>query len=108
MPITPPQLTDEQRKQALKTAAEARKERAQFKEHLATGTLSPADGLARALENPVLSKMRVIEFLCALPKVGTNRAKVVIEDQIQCSASRRLRGLGTRQVSAMRAYCETR
>lgn len=108
MQISPPPLTEDQRKEALKTAAEARRERAMFKEELAAGTVSPADGLDRALSNQVLSKMKVVEFLRALPKVGTARAQTVIEDYVQCSADRRLRGLGPRQVEAMRAFCASR
>lgn len=108
MQISPPTLTDDQRKDALRRAAEVRKERAKFKEDLAKGIISPAEGLNRALENRVLSKLHVKEFLCALPQVGESRARTVIEDQIQCSADRRLRGLGPRQVDAMRAFCERR
>lgn len=108
MQISPPSLTKDQRKEALKAAAAARRERAMFKEELAAGTVSPVDGLDRALSNQVLSKMKVVEFLRALPKVGAARAQTVIEDCVQCSADRRLRGLGSRQVEAMRTFCASR
>ena len=108
MHVSPPTLTEDQRKEALRTAAEARRERAKFKEDLAAGTLSPTDGLNQALSNQVLSKMKVAEFLRALPKIGTARAQTIIEDYVQCSADRRLRGLGPRQVEAMRAFCASR
>ena len=94
MPLPPP-LTEEQRKQALLKAAEARRKRAELKESLKTGRIS----LREILEQPtndVIGKMKVQTVLESLPGVGRVRAHKIME-RLQIKDSRRVRGLGDKQ-----------
>jgi len=91
-----PQLTDEQRRAALEKAAEARRVRAEIKEHLKMGTLSQSEFLDRSDNDRILAKMKVLAVLEALPKLGKVKARRTM-DEVGISASRRLRGLGSQQ-----------
>lgn len=97
MPL--PELTEEQRRQALEKAAEARKARAEIKGQLKSGNLSLADILARSSEDTV-GKMKVSAVLESLPGVGKVRATKIME-RLDISASRRIRGLGAKQREAL-------
>jgi len=91
-----PTLTPEQREQALKKAAEARKKRAEVKGELKSGKRTLADLLRRADNNDTLGKMKVSTVLESLPGVGKVRAQKIMEE-LDISATRRLRGLGSKQ-----------
>jgi hypothetical protein len=93
MPL--PILTDEQRKQALEKAAEARKKRAELKGQLKSGKLTLTDVLSRQGDDTV-GKMKVSSVLESLPGVGKVRARKIME-KLDISASRRVRGLGAKQ-----------
>ena len=93
MPL--PVLTDEQRKQALEKAAEARRKRAELKGQLKSGKLSLTDVLSRQGDDTV-GKMKVSAVLEALPGVGKVRARKIME-RLDISASRRVKGLGAKQ-----------
>ncbi len=99
MPL--PVLTDEQRKQALEKAAEARKKRAELKGQLKAGKLTLTDMLARQGDDTV-GKMKVSTVLESLPGVGKVRAAKIME-KLDISASRRVRGLGAKQREALLA-----
>jgi hypothetical protein len=99
MPL--PTLTDEQRRQALEKAAEARKKRAALKGELKSGTRSLADVLATTNDDTV-GKMKVSAVLESLPGVGKVRATKIME-KLDISASRRVRGLGAKQREALLA-----
>jgi hypothetical protein len=99
MPL--PQLTEEQRRDALAKAAEARKRRAQVKAQLKNGSLGLSDCLVRADADGILGKMKVSAMLEALPGVGKVRAQKVMEE-LNISPSRRLRGLGDKQKQSLR------
>src|SRR3990172_1962483 len=90
MPL--PVLTEEQRKQALEKAAEARKKRAELKGQLKSGKITLKDMLSRQGDDTV-GKMKVSNVLESLPGVGKVRARKIIE-RLDISASRRGRGLG--------------
>jgi len=92
MPL--PVLTDEQRKQALEKAAEARRKRAEIKGQLKSGKLTLTDVLARG--DDTVGKMKVSTVLESLPGVGKVRARKIME-KLDISASRRVRGLGAKQ-----------
>lgn len=94
MPLPPP-LSDEQRRQALEKAAEARRKRAELKEQLKSGRTSLKELLDRS-DDDIVGKMKVITVLEAMPGVGEKRRKVLME-KLQISASRRIRGLGQKQ-----------
>jgi excinuclease UvrABC nuclease subunit len=97
MPL--PTLTDEQRRQALAKAAEARKARAELKAQLKAERLSLRDILARQADD-VVGKMKVSSVLEALPGVGKVRARKIME-RLDISISRRVRGLGAKQRDAL-------
>jgi len=93
MPL--PTLTEEQRKQALAKAAEARKKRAELKAELKSGKRTLKDVLSRQGDDTV-GKMKVSAVLESLPGVGKVRARKLMEE-LDISASRRIRGLGAKQ-----------
>jgi transposase len=99
-----PPLSDEQRAEALKKAAEARRERAAVKARLkeATGRRGQAvqDVLKESETNEVVGKLKVSALLEALPGVGKVKAAQIMEE-IGISPSRRLRGLGTHQAQKL-------
>ena len=91
-----PQLTDEQRKEALAKAAEARKARAELKR----GDISLKEVLAKASSDEIIGKTKVSALLESLPKVGKVKAKEIM-DELEIAQTRRLRGLGDRQRRAL-------
>jgi len=99
MPL--PTLSDEQRKQALVKAAEARKKRAALKGELKAGKLTLKDVLSRQGDDTV-GKMRVSTVLESLPGVGKVRAGKIMGN-LNISVSRRIRGLGAKQRDALLA-----
>src|SRR5919201_4290979 len=99
MPL--PSLTPEQRQQALEKAAEARRKRAELKSQLKSGNTSLATVLGRDGDETV-GKMKVSSVLESLPGVGKVRARKIME-KLDISASRRVRGLGSKQKDALLA-----
>lgn len=97
MPL--PTLTDEQRKEALVKAAEARKARAEYKAKLKAEEMTLSDVLAQQGDG-VIGKMKVSAVLESLPGVGKVRARKIME-RLEISASRRVRGLGAKQKDAL-------
>ena len=59
-----PQMTDEQRAEALKKAAATRAKRAEYKENIKAGKLS-AKKAFEEIDDPALGKMRVKQFIAA-------------------------------------------
>ncbi|MFB9730463.1 MULTISPECIES: integration host factor, actinobacterial type [Ornithinimicrobium] len=98
MPL--PQLTPEQRADALAKAAEARRERAAVKNRLKNAQGSLKDVISEGKENDVVGKMKVSALLESLPGVGRVRARQVMEE-IGISESRRVRGLGANQIAQL-------
>jgi hypothetical protein len=99
MPL--PTLTPEQRQQALEKAAEARRKRAELKAQPKSGNLSLATVLAKDSDDTV-GKMKVSSVLESMPGVGKVRARKIME-KLDISASRRVRGLGSKQKDALLA-----
>lgn len=95
-----PQLTPEQRAQALEKAAAARKERAAVKNRLKNAQGSLRDVIEDGRSNDVIGKMKVSALLESMPGVGRVRARQVMEE-IGISESRRVRGLGANQVAQL-------
>jgi len=93
MPL--PTLTEEQRKEALAKAAEARRQRAELKAQLKAEKVTLRDVLAKQGDD-VVGKMKVSAVLESLPGVGKVRARKIMEE-LEISASRRVRGLGAKQ-----------
>ena len=94
---TPPQLTPEQRANALAKAAEARSARAELKNQLKIGSVSLAEALAST--DSTVGKLKVVSLLESLPGVGKVKARKIIED-IGIADNRRVQGLGTQQKQA--------
>ncbi|CAB0800300.1 integration host factor [Corynebacterium diphtheriae] len=95
-----PKLTDEQRKEALAKAAEARKARAELKEQLKRSDITLKEVLDKASSDEIIGKTKVSALLEALPKVGKVKAKEIMEE-LEIAQTRRLRGLGDRQRRAL-------
>jgi hypothetical protein len=98
-----PQLTPEARQAALEKAAQARRERAEVKNRLKHSGVSLSEIVAVGRDsNEVIGKMKVMDLLCAMPGVGKVRAKQIM-DKIGIADTRRVRGLGDKQVAALKA-----
>ena len=95
-----PSLTPEQRAAALEKAAAARKARAELKVRLKSSGTRLDDVLADGDHDEVIGKMKVVAVLEAMPGVGKVRAQKIME-RLEISPSRRVRGLGTKQRSAL-------
>jgi hypothetical protein len=95
-----PPLTPEQRQAALDKAAASRRERAEVKNRLKNSGASISEVLHEGQANEVIGKMRVVDLLCSMPGVGKVRARQLME-RIGIAESRRVRGLGTKQVAAL-------
>ena len=89
-----PQLTDEQRKEALEKAAQARHERAELRENIKSGKVTLEEVLNS--DDPIASRMKVSALIESLPGYGKAKANKIMED-LGISPSRRVKGLGARQ-----------
>ncbi len=95
-----PPLTPEQRQAALDKAAASRRERAEVKNRLKNSGGSIVDVLREGQANDVIGKMRVVDLLQSMPGVGKVRARRMM-DRLSIAESRRVRGLGTKQLAAL-------
>jgi hypothetical protein len=95
-----PPLTPEQRQAALDKAAASRRERAEVKNRLKHAGATLAEVIHEGQSNEVVGKMRVSELLQSIPGIGKVRAEQVM-DRLNISRTRRVRGLGVNQVSAL-------
>ena len=97
----PPQLTPEQRQQALLKAASSRKRRAEVKIKIKNGEFSVDTILDIAKTEEAVAKMRVKELLESLSGVGKVRAQSLME-RLNISPTRRIQGLGRLQLKQLR------
>lgn len=95
-----PELTPEQRAAALAKAAEARRARAEVKNRLKHSQGELSEVIEQGQNDEVIGKMKVSALLESLPGVGRVRAKQTMEE-IGISESRRVRGLGAKQIAAL-------
>lgn len=95
-----PPLTPEERSAALQRAAEARRERAAVKARLKTNGDSIEQVIASGKDNDAIGKMRVSALLESMPGIGRVRARQIM-DEVGIAQSRRVRGLGQHQTSAL-------
>lgn len=95
-----PILTPEQRQAALAKAAQARQLRAEVKSRLKHSGATLAEVITESRVNEIIAKLRVIDLLQSMPGVGKVRAKEIMS-RIGIADSRRLRGLGANQISAL-------
>lgn len=96
-----PELTDGQRLAALDKAMEARRARHSIKVALKAGTLDPV----RAIGMEGARRMKVRDFLRALPGVGKAKADRAMY-RLEIAPSRRIGGLGRRQVKRLIDWIE--
>ena len=89
-----PQLSDEQRKQALEKAAAARHARAELRSNIKSGRVTLEEVLDS--DDPIANRMKVSALIESLPGYGQAKAAKVM-DQLGISATRRVKGLGARQ-----------
>lgn len=97
-----PSLTPEQRQAALEKAAASRRERAEVKNQLKDAQVTITEVIAQGQANEVVGKMRVVDLLQSMPGVGKVKAKAIME-RLAIAESRRVRGLGVKQVAALEA-----
>lgn len=95
-----PELTPEQRQAALEKAAASRRERAEVKNRLKNSGASIMEVIREGQENDVIGKMRVVDLLQSMPGVGKVKAKAIME-RLAIADSRRVRGLGVKQIAAL-------
>jgi hypothetical protein len=93
-------LTPEERAAALAKAAAARKVRAELRDRLKHGEASLLDVFELGQRDEAIGKMRVSAVLESMPGVGKVRAQRLME-KLSISMSRRVRGLGMHQRSAL-------
>lgn len=96
-----PPLTPEQRQAALEKAAASRRTRAEVKNRLRHSGTSVLEVVREAETNEAIAKMRVIDLIQSVPGLGKVRAKQMME-QLGIAESRRVRGLGPKQIEAIR------
>ena len=97
--LPPPKLSAEQRAHASAAGVLARRERSYVKEQISQGSLNIFDAINDPRE--AIQRMRVLELLTAVPGIGAKRAELLME-RIGISPSRRIAGLGDKQLQALR------
>jgi hypothetical protein len=95
-----PETTEEQRTAALARAAQARRIRAEIKELLKTGSLSLAEVLDKAADDPLVAGTRVQAIIVSMPGMGKIATKRLMEE-IGIAENRTLKGLGSNQRAAL-------
>lgn len=98
--MQPPQLSEDQRAQALARAAEARRVRAEVKELLKTGSITFTELLEKAEADDLIGGLKVESVLASMPGTGKVKAKRMMEAH-GIADNRRLRGLGDKQRAAL-------
>ena len=90
-----PNLSDAERRAALKKAAEARQARAELKRKLKSGKVTLKELLNKS-DDPIVGRMKVGNLLESLPGVGKARATKKM-NELDISPTRRVQGLGANQ-----------
>lgn len=98
MPV--PSLSPQQRAQALARASEARRERADIRQRLKQQRVGLAEVLDSGRTNPVVARMRVSTVVESIPGIGPATAGRIMQE-LGIAASRRIRGLGPHQRTAL-------
>lgn len=94
-----PVLSAEEKQKALQKAQQMRSERAAIREQLKSGKITLKDVLSKT-DDEVVQKMRVAYLLQSLPQVGKVTSQKIM-NEIGIHESRRVQGLGKRQINAL-------
>ena len=94
-----PKLSADERAKALEKAKAARAKRAQIRDDLKSGKLSVKQVLDMRGDD-VVGRMKVSTLIETLPGYGKAKAEKIM-GELKIAESRRLRGLGERQLSAL-------
>lgn len=94
-----PKLSADERAKALEKAKAARAKRAQIRDDLKSGKLSVKQVLDMRGDD-VVGRMKVSTFIETLPGYGKAKAEKIM-GELKIAESRRQRGLGERQLSAL-------
>jgi guanylate kinase len=97
--MLPPRLSRRSRRKAGLKAVIARQERARVKEQVALGEIYFFDLFKD--ERKAISRMKLIDLLQSVPGIGQSRADVIME-RTGISPSRRIGGVGHRQLDLLR------
>lgn len=95
-----PQLSDEQLQSARSAATAARRARAELKDRVRRGEITLSRAIELAMPDESLSRIKVVDLLRALPRVGVTRSREIMES-LEIAANRRIRGLGRHQISKL-------
>jgi hypothetical protein len=98
-----PEMTEEQRSEALARAREARRTRAEIKHLLQSGSLSFEDVLDRADEDDLVAGTKIQAIVVSMPHMGKVSTKRLLEE-IGIADNRTIRGLGSNQRRALLEY----
>ncbi len=91
-----PPMSDEQRTLALEKAAAARRQRAEIKALLKTGSLTLAEVFDKAETDDIVAGTKVYPLLASMPRMGKIKATRLMEE-LGIPDNRKIRGLGSRQ-----------
>ncbi len=94
-----PKLSTEERAKALAKAQEMRTKRMELRKQLKAGEVT-LKSVLEDMDNEVVARMKVKYLLESLPNVGKITAKSLM-DEIGINESRRVQGLGKRQISQL-------
>ena len=94
-----PQMTPEQRAEALEKAKETRRKRAEVREKIKAGKLTAKKALDKR-SDPIYGKIKVAQFIESFPGYGKAKAEKIMAE-IGIAEGRRLAGLGEKQVAAL-------
>ena len=91
-----PPMSDEQRTLALEKAGAARRQRAEIKALLKTGSLTLAEVFDQAETDDIVAGTKVYPLLASMPRMGKIKATRLMEE-LGIPDNRKIRGLGPRQ-----------
>jgi transposase len=99
-PMALPERSPQQLQAALEKAAASRRKRAEVKNRLRSGATTIIEVIVEAQSDEIVGKLRVADLLTSIPGVGKVKAEAIME-RLGIASSRRVRGLGTKQVAAL-------
>jgi hypothetical protein len=97
---TPPQLSVDARNEALAKAALVRVARSELKDQIKAGAITLENMFSVSDTDEIIGKLKVLTMLESLPGLGKVKARRVM-DEVGIADSRRVRGLGPHQRTAL-------